>query len=205
MLKCSPARHNYQTKYKTNGDHNSPRPRVFNQAEPWKWRHPRRIKRNHLVPFPDQKANDRAFPVTNLVRGGRAGIRTRPCALPPALPFLLSLLVLRPSRPPPFFPPFNPSLFASASVSPSSLLRRVESPPDVPSSGSQSSALLQLSSPCAPTAFTCCICAVHGNRRLVDGEEEEEEEEAAATVSRAGELVNYPNDQDSTWPAWSRR
>ena len=162
MLKCSPARHNYQTKYKTNGDHNSPRPRVFNQAEPWKWRHPRRIKRNHLVPFPDQKANDRVFPVTNLVRGGRAGIRTRPCALPPALPFLLSLLVLRPSRPPPFFPPFNPSLFASASVSPSSLLRRVESPPDVPSSGSQSSALLQLFSPCAPTAFTYCICAVIG-------------------------------------------
>lgn len=45
---------------------------------------------------------------------------------------------------------------------------------------------------------------MRGNRRLVDGEEEEEEE-AAATVSRAGELVNYPNDQDSTWPAWSRR
>lgn len=132
------------------------------------------------------------FPVTNLVRGGRAGIRTRPCALPPALPFLLSLRVLRPSRPPPFSCRSIP-LSSPPRTSPSSLLLRVESPPDVPSSGSQS----RSSSPCAPAL--CTMCAVHSNRRLVDGEEE------AATVSRAGELVNYPNDQDSTWPAWSRR
>lgn len=136
------------------------------------------------------------FPVTNLVRGGRAGIRTRPCALPPALPFLLSLRVLRPSRPPPFSRRSIP-LSSPPRTSPSSLFRRVESPPDVLSSGSQSrSSSIQLLS---SLLGLYTICAVHSNRRLVDGEEE------AATVSRAGELVNYPNDQDSTWPAWSRR
>lgn len=195
MLKCSLARHNYQTKYETNDNHNSPRPRMFNQAEPWNG-----VIRDELngitsFPFPIRRPMI-VFPVTNLVRGGRAGIRTRPCALPPALPFLLSLRVLRPSRLPPFSRRSIP-LSSPPRTSPSSLLRRVESPPDVPSSGSQSrsSSIQLLSSLLA--LYT--ICAVHSNRRLVDGEEE------AATVSRAGELVNYPNDQDSTWPAWSRR
>lgn len=100
------------------------------------------------------------FPVTNLVRGGRAGIRTRPCALPPALPFLLSLRVLRPSRPPPFSRRSIP-LSSPPRTSPSSLLRRVESPPDVPSSGSQLALLLRVEA-LSPCRFIPALCSVHG-------------------------------------------
>lgn len=102
------------------------------------------------------------FPVTNLVRGGRAGIRTRPCALPPALPFLLSLRVLRPSRPPPFSRRSIP-LSSPPRTSPSSLLRRVESPPDVPSSGSQSrSSSIQPPLLARPLYVLCARCTVIG-------------------------------------------
>lgn len=101
------------------------------------------------------------FPVTNLVRGGRAGIRTRPCALPPALPFLLSLRVLRPSRPPPFSRRSIP-LSSPPRTSPSSLLRRVESPPDVPSSGSQLALFLRVEKLSLLLPLYTTLCSVHG-------------------------------------------
>lgn len=112
-------------------------------------------------------------------RGRLAKIRARPCALPPALPFPLASF-LRPSA----VPPFSRSLSPPPRTSPSSVLRRARP--------HRTRAAQWFS------AGTSRDASLRGGRAQFKVSCVREISSAARPiVSRAGELVNYPNDQDS--------
>lgn len=129
------------------------------------------------------------------IRTGLVETRSRSCvvASPAALPrpsVLLRLPCLRLLPPPP---------------SPSSLRRESRSPPDVPASGSHhhESAVALSSRVGEEKRHRCRRCRRRRRRHVA--ERSRDHEALRSRVTCRHELVNCPNDRDSTWPPSSPR